>query len=91
MEDYIISCVRSLDNPLTPQAQGYTSDLLYLGGRSDDILQRERDELLSATLADVNAIGENMQECVSSRAYCTVGSGECINACADLFDEVIKL
>lgn len=91
VEDYIISCVRNLDNPLTPQAQAYTSDLLYLGGRSDDILQQERDELLSATLADVNAIGRRMTDCVSGHAYCTVGSGERISACADLYDEIIKL
>ena len=91
VEDYIISCVRNLDNPLTPQAQAYTSDLLYLSGRDDGILQKERDELLSATLADINAIGARMTGCVGGHAYCTVGSGERIGACADLYDEIVKL
>ena len=91
VEDYIISCIRGLDNPATPQAAAYISDRLYLSGRTDDILQKERDELLSATLADINALGERMAACVPGRAYCTVGSAENINANKELFDEIIKL
>jgi hypothetical protein len=91
VEDYIISCIRGLDNPTTPQAAAYVSDLLYLSGRTDDVLQKERDELLSATLADINALGERMTACVPGRAYCTVGSAESISASAALFDEIIKL
>ena len=91
VEDYIISCVRGLDNPLTPPAQGYVSDLLYLSGRGDDVLQRERDELLGASLADINAIGERIKSFIPDSAYCTVGSGENITANSDLFDEILKL
>ena len=90
IEDYIISCVRGLDAPLTPQALSYVSDLLYLSGRGDDVLQRERDELLVATLDSVRAMGERIKaapEC----AWCTVGSSENIAANASLFDEIIKL
>ena len=91
VEDYIISCIRGLDNPAAPQAAAYVSDLLYLCGRTDEVLQKERDELLSATLADVNALGERMAAHVKDRAYCTVGSAENIAANAELFDEIIKL
>lgn len=90
VEDYIISCVRGLDNPLTPQAQGYVSDLLYLSGRGDDVLQQERDELLSATLDSVHAVGERIGACPDC-AYCTVGSTENITANAALYDEIHKL
>ena len=90
VEDYIISCVRNLDNPLTPQAQGYVSDLLYLSGRGDDELQLERDGLLCATLDSVHAVGERIKA-TRDFAYCTVGSTENITANADLYDEIIKL
>ena len=91
VEDYIISCVRSLDNPLTPQMQGYVCDLLYLSGRGDDVLQKERDELLDATLDSINDIGRRMSADNSPCAYCTVGNTENITANAGLFDEIMKL
>lgn len=90
VEDYIISCVRNLDNPLTPQTQGYVSDLLYLSGRGDDVLQQERDELLSSTLDSIHAVGERIRS-APDFAYCTVGSTENITANASLYDEIIKL
>ncbi len=90
VEDYIISCIRNLDNPLTPQAQGYVSDLLYLSGRDDAAIQQERDELLDATLADIRAAGEQIGN-YPDFAYCTVGSTENITANAALYDEVFKL
>ena len=91
MEDYIIACVRNLDNPLTPQMQGYTADLLYLSGRTDAILQTERDDLLSATLDSIRLIGSQIADSADSAAYCTVGSTENITANADLYDEIVKL
>ena len=90
-QDYIISCVRNLDNPLIPQTQAYVSDLLYLSGRTDDILQKERDELLSADMSVVNSTGELMKRCISDRSYCTVGSAECIGRSADMYDEILRL
>ena len=91
VEDYIISCVRNLDNPLTPQAQGYICSLLYLSGRSDDRIQQERDELLGSTLADIRALGERMKPFMSGRACCTVGNGENITANSSMYDEISKL
>ena len=90
VEDYIISCIRSLDNPLIPQTQGYVSDLMYLSGRDDATLQQERDELLDATLDAIRTTGEKIlayPDC----AYCTVGSTENINANAALYDSIFKL
>ena len=91
VEDYIISCVRNLDNPLTPQAQGYICSLLYLSGRSDDRIQQERDELLGSTLADIRALGEMMKPFMSGRACCTVGNSENITANSSMYDEISKL
>ena len=90
VEDYIISCIRSLDNPLTPQTQGYISDLLYLSGRSDDVIQQERDELLRATLEGIRAVGGRISACPDC-AWCTVGSTENVTANAALYDEIFKL
>ena len=90
VEDYIISCVRNLDNPLTPQAKGYISALLRLSGRGDDVLQQERDELLSSDLEKINAVGRAMKKYLDQKAYCTVGNTANITACSGLYDEMIR-
>ncbi|MBQ6499186.1 MAG: hypothetical protein IJI48_04730, partial [Ruminococcus sp.] len=91
VEDYIISVVRGLDNPQLPRVTAYLSDIYYLVGKDNEALQKERDELLSSTLADVNAVGKRMAEFVKDRAYCTVGNAENIEANKALYDEIIKL
>ena len=91
VEDYIISCVRNLDNPLTPQAEAYVSDLLYLSGRTDEALQSERDELLSADLSLINSIGEQIKDSMTGGAYCTVGSSELVNSNSSMYDEIYRL
>lgn len=91
VEDYIISCIRTLDTPQMPQAQAIVSDLLYLSGRSDESLQKERDELLSADLAKIREVGRRMEASVDKKAFCTVGNTEKINLQKDLYDEIIKI
>ena len=91
MEDYIISVVRTLDNPRLPRATAYLSDVYYLVGKDNDDIQRERDELLTATLTDVKALGERLKEYVPDRAYCTVGSADMIFAIKEIYNEIIRL
>jgi len=91
VEDYIISCIRTLDTPQMPQAQAYFCDVLYLSGRKPEQLQKERDELLDADLKKINAVGELMKACVADKSYCTVGSTENITANKKRYDEIIKL
>ncbi len=91
VEDYIISVVRGLDNPQLPRATAYLSSVYHLLGRDGDAIQRERDELLRATLSDINTLGERMEKAVPTAAYCTVGSAAHIEANKDLYDEIIRL
>ena len=91
LEDYIISVVRTLDNPQLPRAAAYVSTVFYLLGRDSAAIQQERDELLSSTLADLNEIGERMKADVGTASFCTVGSAENIEQNKELYDEIIKL
>ncbi len=91
VEDYIISVVRGLDNPRLPRVSAYLSDIYYLVGRGNDIEQKERDELLSATINDVRAVGERLKISVKEKSYCTVGNAENIERNKELYDEIIKL
>lgn len=91
VEDYIISCIRTIDTPQMPQAQAIVDDVLYLSGRTDESLQAERDELLSADLEKINAVGEKLKTSVNNKAFCTVGNTENVNRNKDLYDEIIKI
>ena len=91
VEDYIISVVRGLDNPRLPRSTAYLSDIYYLVGRGSEVEQRERDELLSCTLRDVNEVGERLKNSVKEKSYCTVGNAENIERYKELYDEIIKL
>ncbi|MBQ3264478.1 MAG: insulinase family protein [Ruminococcus sp.] len=91
LEDYIISVVRNLDNPQLPRATAYLSSVYHLLGRDNNAVQKERDELLSATLADLNEIGERLKADAQNAAYCTVGSKDNIMANKELYDSIIEL
>ena len=91
LEDYIISVVRSLDNPQLPRATAYLSSVYHLLGRDNAAIQRERDELLSTTLGDLNAIGNKLNNYAEKAAFCTVGSAENIEANRNLYDDILKL
>ena len=91
LEDYIISVVRSLDNPQLPRATAYLSSVYHLLGRDNAAIQKERDELLSSTVSDLNAIGGKLNNYANNASFCTVGSAENIEANKELYDEITKL
>lgn len=91
VEDYIISVIRGLDNPQLPRVAAYLSDIYYLLGKGQQAMQQERNELLDATLGDLNALGKRLSGCAAHASRCTVGSAENIRRSADLYDELITL
>ncbi len=91
VEDYIISVIRKLDNPQLPRSIAYLETVRTLLGRDDEDIRRERDELLSATLGDLNSIGKALDECSKDASYCTVGNAENIRLNSQLYDEIITL
>ena len=91
LEDYIISVVRSLDNPQLPRVTAYLSSLYHLLGRDNAAIQNERDELLSSTVGDLNAIGGKLNKYANNASFCTVGSAENIESNKELYDDILKL
>jgi len=91
LEDYIISVVRGLDNPQLPRTAAYIASIFALVGKSGEVLQKERDELLSADLGDIKSVGESLKESVKNASYCTVGSAENISQNSELYDNILKI
>jgi Zn-dependent M16 (insulinase) family peptidase len=86
----IIGALRSLDSYQLPDAKGYTSMLRYLIGRTDEIRQEIRDEILSTNGEDFIAFGEVLEKVARSNAVTVMGSQNAIEA-ANVGLEVTKV
>ena len=53
MTKYIIGTISDMDTPLNPDAKGVRSTTAYLCGLTEEILQKERDEVLSTETKDI--------------------------------------
>jgi Zn-dependent M16 (insulinase) family peptidase len=70
----IIAAIGDMDSYQLPDAKGYTSMLRYLTGRTDEVRQKERDEILSTNGEDFIAFGEVLEKAANSQAVAVIGS-----------------
>ncbi|MBV6393574.1 MAG: hypothetical protein KPEEDBHJ_02816 [Anaerolineales bacterium] len=70
----IISTIGELDAYQLPDAKGYTSMMRRLTGRTDEMRQKIRDQVLSANGEDFLAFGEALEKAIDSEAIVVVGS-----------------
>ncbi len=87
MRKYIIGTMSELDTPLPPQAKGARSLTAYLSGITEQDLQRERDEILSAAQDDIRALAPLVEAVVQERNICVIGNAAKIEAEKELFYE----
>jgi Zn-dependent M16 (insulinase) family peptidase len=76
----IIGAIGDLDAYLLPDAKGYTSMMRYLTGRTDEMRQRIRDEVLSTNGEDFIAFGEVLEKAAHSEAVTVMGSQSAIES-----------
>ena len=76
----IIAAIGDLDAYQLPDAKGYTSMLRYLTGRTDEIRQKIRDEVLSTNGEDFIAFGEVLETVARSEAVVAMGSQAALEA-----------
>ncbi|MEP0806889.1 MAG: insulinase family protein [Chloroflexota bacterium] len=70
----IIAAIGELDAYQLPDAKGYTSMMRYLTGRTDEMRQEIREEVLSANGEDFIAFGEALEKAAQSEALAVMGS-----------------
>jgi len=76
----IIGAIGDMDSYQLPDAKGYTSMMRYLTGRSDEMLQKEREEILSTNGEDFIAFGEVLEKAAKSNAVAVIGSQSAIES-----------
>ncbi|MBP5225442.1 MAG: insulinase family protein, partial [Lachnospiraceae bacterium] len=91
MTKYIIGTVSDLDAPLNPSAKGARAFGMYLTGRTDEDVQKERDEVLSADVRALRALAPLVEAVLAGEARCTVGAQQKLEEAKDLFGTLENL
>lgn len=91
MTKYIIGTISGKDVPKTPQMKGNTSKTAYFCGITQEMIQKDRDEVLNATVEDIRALAPLIEAILSDEDICVVGSESVINKEKELLKEVKPL
>lgn len=86
MTKYIIGTVSDLDTPLNPDAKGVRSTMAYLTDISEEDLQSERDQVLSARTEDIRSLRPYIEAALSAGCICAVGNENVIGRDTTLFE-----
>ncbi len=91
LKKIIIGCVGHLDPPLSPDRKGSISMIEHLTGRTVELKQKHRDELLSTKLEDLKAFAPLFQKVKESGNVCVLGNEEKIKKAKPVFDELVPV
>lgn len=91
MTKYVIGTISDLDTPLTPSMKGARGLSAWYSGVTDEMLQKERDEILTVTVEDIRKLAGIVRAILSTGAVCAVGNAEKLKADAGLFKELKPL
>ncbi len=87
----IIGTIATLDKPMTPSLKGSTAIEYHLENVTLMDRQKERDELLGATLEDINQLADMLTDLFTQANICVYGNEEKIKAQKDLFDDLLEV
>lgn len=91
MTKYIIGTFGALDTPLNPEAKGSRSMAAYLEELSLSDIQKERDEILAATAADIRALAGLVQSVLDDACLCVIGNENAIRSEEKMFMNIRPL
>lgn len=91
MTKYIIGTVSDMDTPLNPSAKGARSMTAYLQGLTETDLQKERDQVLNASAADIRALKGLIQSVLEDEDICVIGNEETLKNEKEMFLQLENL
>ena len=91
MTKYIIGTISGKDVPRTPQTQGALGRMAYFRGLTVEMLQKERDQILDATVEDIHALAPLIEAILADDQICVVGSESAVEKAKDVFMETKPL
>ena len=87
----LIGCVGRLDPPLSADRKGSVSMVEYLTGKTYELKQKRRDELLSTCLKDIKSYAFLFRKIKESGYVCVLGNEEKIKKSKNRFDHLVKV
>ena len=90
MNKYIIGTISNLDQPMTPAAKGDRSMNLYMNHVSEEMIRKERAEVLDAKQEDIRALAAVVKAMLSAEQICVIGAEDKIEENKEMFDCVTK-
>ena len=91
MTKYIIGTISGKDVPRTPQMQGSISKTAWFCGVTEEMMQKERNQILGADVEDIRGLAPLIEAILSDDAVCVVGSETAIEKEREIFKEVKSL
>ncbi len=91
LTQYIIGTISELDAPLSPAAYGAFCLSAYLSDVTDEMLQKDRDEVLNVTEQDIRKLAEYVDAFLEENCICVVGTAPKIEESKDLFGVIDTL
>ncbi len=91
MTRYIIGTIGDLDGPETAIDKGNTAFSYYIRKRTNEMVQKDRNAILSCKAADIKSFSNMINDIVSKKVICVYGNSDKINQEKDLFGKLIKI
>lgn len=85
MTQYIIGAISDVDTPLTPAAKGLRSLSAYMTCVTEELLQKERNQILSASGESIRELAKQIRSFVSQNNICVVGTNSKVQQAKDKF------
>jgi len=91
MTKYIIGTMSNVDQPMTPSAKGERSMNLYMNRVSEEMIRRERMQILKADQQDIRELAKVVEAVLEAQQLCVVGNEGKIMEQQSMFYEVKSL
>ena len=91
MTKYVIGTIGEVETPLTPSALGLRSLTALLGGVTEEMLQKELEEILDADQEAIRALAPLTRAVLEQEHICVVGNENRLKEEKELFDELREL
>ncbi len=88
---YVIGTISEMDTPLTPFAKGSRSLAAWLCHTTEEMLQKERDEILTAKAEDIRALAPLVESILKDESLCVLGNAQKCREDASVFGELCNL
>ncbi len=91
MTRYIIGTIATLDKHLTPREKGEKVSRMYLSSISDDIIRKEREEVLSCNATKISAFADLIEQVMNDDFLCVLGNEAVLRENTALFRNLVQV